>query len=342
MQVLVTGANGFIGRHPCRRLALDGYAVRALLRPGADATALASMTGVTIILGDVLAPESLALACRGIDGVVHLAGAVTAGRDRTYGRINVDGTRNLATAAREAGVSRFVFISSLAAQGPSPRGQPHRLAQGEAPSNEYGRSKLAAERALVEEGLAGITSVLRPAIVYGPDSANFAVLARALRSRILPVIAGLELSFCHVDDLVELIVRALSSPSPILGTYFVSDGQPQPMERVVDLLEALLSTRTPVRLSLPPRLLSWLEPLSARLADSTGLGAMIPRWLGELRATGWTCSPEETTAAFGYAPIHALQTSLGPVVDWYREHGLLEPGSGGHRRVGSQGKTPST
>ena len=96
MQILLTGANGFIGRHLAQRLDASPHTTCGLIRPGSVLGTLSDLPRLERRLGDVLSPESLVAACEGVDVVVHLAGAVAAGRDATYHRVNVEGAaRNI-------------------------------------------------------------------------------------------------------------------------------------------------------------------------------------------------------------------------------------------------------
>ena len=118
MTVLVTGATGFIGGNVARRLRRRGDAVRVLVRPGADDLVIRN-TGVTPMPGDLLEPESLRRALDGCAAVYHCAAvyAFWARRPADIYRANVDGTRNVIAAARQAGVRRMVFTSSVSTIG---------------------------------------------------------------------------------------------------------------------------------------------------------------------------------------------------------------------------------
>lgn len=329
MRVLITGANGFIGRALCRHLCGEGFEVRALVRPGSTLGTLVDQPNVDVRQGDVLSLESLQRAVEGVDSVVHLAGAVAAGRNSTYGRINVEGTRNLGEAAAAAGVARFVFMSSLAAQGPSEPGLPHRTAGDERPLNSYGRSKLEAEGVL-NAVMGERATILRPSIAYGPDYPDLVQVVRWVRSRLVPLVPTLELSFVHVDDLVELVGLALRATGPAVGPYFVSDGEVQTMERVVDRLESLVSDRPGIRIPLPAKVLSWLEPVTQRVADTAGLGANISRLIAEVRAPGWACVPDAAAERFGFTVRRPFESALPETIAWYRERGWLDaPGASG-------------
>ena len=122
MNILITGANGFIGRALCDKLLADGYQVRGALRSSAQMTVLPS--GVEgVIVGDIGPETDWGEALVGIDGVVHLAARVHAMRESSvdplaaYREVNVEGTKCLAIAAANAGVKRFVYISSVKVNG---------------------------------------------------------------------------------------------------------------------------------------------------------------------------------------------------------------------------------
>lgn len=121
MTALVTGATGFIGGNVARRLRRRGDAVRVLVRPGANDLAIRD-TGVVPVAGDLLEPDSLRRALEGCDAVYHCAAvyAFWARRPADIYRANVDGTRNVIAAARQAGVRRMVFTSSVSTIGLPP------------------------------------------------------------------------------------------------------------------------------------------------------------------------------------------------------------------------------
>jgi len=315
LRVLVTGATGFIGAHITRSLLAAGHRVCALVRPAAP-----SPEGVESILGDVTVPESLPPAVADVGAVVHLAGVTQASRASLYHRVNTQGTLDLARAAAAAGVRRFVYASSLSAQGPSIPGRPHIQGGDEAPINDYGRSKLAAE-----QGLRGIPDldaiVLRPSVVYGPGDRELLAWARLVRRRLVPSVGGLELSFLHVDDLTRLVVGLIDGVDVPFGPFFVSDGRPVRMATVLDLVERSVGTGATVRLPLPRLALRRLTPAVEQMAAVTGVGRLAARTMRELAAPAWACDPQRARETFGFEPRVRLEAGLASTFDWYREAG---------------------
>ncbi|MEZ4464618.1 MAG: NAD-dependent epimerase/dehydratase family protein [bacterium] len=322
MRVLVTGANGFVGASVCRAVALAGHEVRAMVRPGAHDEDLPP--DVERVQGDVTVAASLGPCVEGVDAIVHTAGVKHATRPSTFQRVNVDGTAHLAEASLAAGVGRFVLVSTIAAQGPSPLGGAHVSAGSEAPINDYGRSKLAAEQRLLALRPEG-TTILRPSLLYGPVDDHLLVWARMVRRRVVPVVPELPLSFLHVDDLAALVVRVLAHPDPAPGPFFVSDGEPTTMGAVIDHLERVLDSGPTLRVPLPAGRLAVLAPVVEGFARASGLGALAGRRLGEMAASGWVCLSGAAHEAFGFHPTHRLVEDLPGAIGGYRSAGLLPP-----------------
>ncbi|MEM0374597.1 MAG: NAD-dependent epimerase/dehydratase family protein, partial [Sulfolobales archaeon] len=118
MKVLVTGASGFLGGYLVKRLMERGFNVRGTVRTRGKEKKLIDM-GVEVVYMDLLIPETLSQAVRGVDAIIHLAAYYTfTGKKELYQKINVDGTRLLAEVALKSGVKRFIYCSSTEAIGP--------------------------------------------------------------------------------------------------------------------------------------------------------------------------------------------------------------------------------
>jgi nucleoside-diphosphate-sugar epimerase len=182
--ILLTGGTGFVGRHLLQQLMIDSRPVRVLSRTPGRVTLPDTISWVA---GDLRDTASLQAALRGIDTVVHAAAMLPGGAlaDRDLESANAGGTDAIARAAREAGVARFVHISSAGVYGDGKTAAPHRESDAPSPGNAYERSKLAAERALaVALAGSGVSwTILRPQGLYGADRPATAALFREVATR---------------------------------------------------------------------------------------------------------------------------------------------------------------
>ena len=231
MKILVTGASGFVGTQLLPALVAAGHTVAAASRsPLAE-------PAVRWIRSPELGTDGDWLEClQDIHVVVHLAGRahVTSEKgglavEKLYQRINADGTRSLARQAGQAGVKHVVFMSSLHAVAADSEAVITESAPLH-PVSVYGRSKLAAEKAIQEE-LAGATcawTILRPPLVYGPgNKANFGLLLKLVKTGIPLPLASVRnrRSFIYVENLIDLIVTCLGNPKVFGKTFLPSDGE---------------------------------------------------------------------------------------------------------------------
>src|SRR5438105_10238363 len=168
MRVLLTGGSGFLGSFVAEQLAAEGHVVRALVRPRSERKVLDKLPRVELAPGAIEDRASLGAAVDGVDAVVHVAGIVKARRPAEFFEVNTQGTRNLLEAAMRRPVPRFVYVSSLAAVGPSADGTPVPDDVEPRPVTHYGRSKLEAERAVLAAKDRLHVTVVRPPLIYGP------------------------------------------------------------------------------------------------------------------------------------------------------------------------------
>src|SRR5471030_695226 len=243
-RILVTGANGFVGRVLCRRLLDAGYVPRAGLRSRTSWPELQAATpGLSefAVIGDLgaganLAGPDLKAALENVAVVVHLSARVHMMHDdavdpiQEYRRVNVDGTEALARAAAETGVRRMVFVSTSKVNGESTSGRPFTEGDTPDPQGSYALSKWEAEKALrsvaAETGLE--IAIVRPTLVYGPGvRANFLRLMRLAELGIplpLPDTRNRR-SLIGVENLADFLVRCASHPGAANATFMVSDGE---------------------------------------------------------------------------------------------------------------------
>jgi len=285
--VLVTGANGFVGSAVMARLAREsGFVARGAVRDPVERQS-ADSAGAYVMAPDLEAEADWSPVLRGVHLVVHAAARVHVMSDEVadplaeYRRTNVEGSLKLARQAADAGVRRFVFLSSVKVNGESTDGRAPFSSEDEpAPLDPYGISKWEAERRLMalaeETGMEVV--VIRPPLVYGPGvKGNFAVMMRWLKKGVpLPLGAVRNRrSLVALDNLVDLIVTCLAHPGAANRVFMVSDGADLSTPELLRGLGRALGM--PARLvPVPPFLLEWAGTL-------LGKRALVRRLLGSLQ-----------------------------------------------------------
>ncbi|NND66695.1 MAG: NAD-dependent epimerase/dehydratase family protein [Halioglobus sp.] len=239
MKCLVTGATGFIGRSLCRSLKGRGDELVAINRSGAPVTDTIPGIACDLAVDDVDASY-----LEGVDVVYHLAGiAHQSAPESAYAALNYGATVRLARRARESGVRKFVFLSSVKAMGP-PTGREVRAENDcNAPVGPYARSKREAEEALLQEYATGPMAVLivRPALVYGPGvKGNLRQLAIAVQRRLPRPPEGGRRSMIALADLTDLLCHIPGHAPAGNHTWIACGAGSYSTRDVYDLMRAAL------------------------------------------------------------------------------------------------------
>jgi nucleoside-diphosphate-sugar epimerase len=317
-RVLVTGATGFVGSHVTQAFVEAGYEVLCGLRATSDPRWISNFA-VELALLDLARPESLFRAVKDVDVIVHAAGLVKARQRSDYHLVNAEGTRRLAAAAADAGVRRFVLISSLAARGPDSvtrDGRDH-------PASTYGRSKLEAEESLRAFGEQMEIVALRPAGVYGPRDTELLSLFKVARSGWLILPSGPDvLQPVYASDVAR---AALVSARKLVGfgPYPVAEASRYTWQDAVKGLEQALGR--PIR---AVRLPATVFKLMGRVAEKTAeLCDAVPvfdeRQAQDVAVHTWTCDPSTTERALGWRAEVRLFEGLERTTRWYRTEGWI-------------------
>lgn len=325
MQALVTGGQGFVGSHLCELLAKAGHQVRVLARPTSDLSPLEGL-GVEVVRGDLGADGDLRGAVDGVDWVFHVAGALMGLREEDLVRVNRDGTRRLCEACltHSPGLSRFIFVSSLAAVGPSP-GRAIPILE-DAPPNPvtwYGRSKLEAEGVVRSSGLPSV--ILRPPVVFGPRDREVFKYFQIARRGILPVPGAKDRSYSLVfaPDLAEGILRAAETPMRSGEVLHLTGPEVVTWSKLGRKIAAALGTRDRV-VHLPESLVraaGHVADLASRLRGRPNI--FSSQKVIEMLAPAWVASPGKAQEVLGWTAPTPLDEALALTVRWYRENGWL-------------------
>ena len=315
MRVLVTGANGFVGRAASGALS-PSCTVLGGVRSAQGAAALEPAV-TPRVLGDIGPGTPWGEALAGVDAVVHLAARVHVLREQAarpldeFRAVNVAGTERLARAAAEKGVRRFVYVSSVGVNGDRSGAEPLVEEAPPRPHTPYALSKWEAEqrlRAVAEEtGLEVV--VLRPPLVYGPGApGNFARLLRWVHRGVPLPLARVrnERSLVSVRNLADAIARAVHHPAAAGDTFFVADEERYSTPELIRTLGRLMGR--------PARLVTFPVAGLRLGAYALGRGREVEQLAGSL-----AISTRRIRDRLGWAPPHAAAAELGRSVQAFLE-----------------------
>lgn len=280
--VLVTGATGFVGRALIEHLAVAGYRVRSAVR---RETALPQSSELALV-GDIVADTDWSKALNGVDIVIHSAARAHVLKEATddplalFRAINRDATLNLALQAAQAGVRRFIFISTIGVNGVETRGTPFRVDDVPAPHSPYAISKHEAEMGLTgiakETGLEVV--IIRPPLILGPKpKGNLASLERLIASGMpLPfgAVTQNRRDLVSLDVLVDLVACCIEHPAASGQTFLVSDDKVRSTREILERVAEIAGKRLSL-FSISPKLLGAFLKI-------TGRSAMAVQLLGDL------------------------------------------------------------
>jgi nucleoside-diphosphate-sugar epimerase len=324
--VLVTGANGFIGSHLTEALLAQGYRVRCMVRCSSDLTFIRGLP-VEWAYADLDNGDELRQACQGVDAVCHCAALTRAQDEKTFMRANARGTEVLARACLDVapGLKRFLFVSSMAACGPSQDADDliDEMCRS-APVTWYGSSKLAAEQSLLALRDRLPVTIIRAAAAFGPRDRDFFAYFDLVNRGLDLQLGGSErrASLIYVCDLIQLLLLGLECEAAI-GQVYLGCGQSTAYAELSTAIARTLN-KQPRRITLPLSVLTPIAWWSKILGRLTGKPALLnDQRVIDLRQPFWLCSDEKAQRDLGFVPTYDLQTALQETTGWYLETGWL-------------------
>ena len=283
--ILVTGATGVIGRALIRHLTTTGQQVRVLLRPSPQSPRIPKGVPVEVAVVSLNDERGVRAALRGVDHIYHLASASTLGRRGNLLTTDIEGTRTLAQAARDAGIQRFIYLSHIGAD--------------RASAFPIQKAKGIAEEHIRRSGVP--YTIIRSSVLFGPEDRFTNNLAGILR--VVPLIFPIPsdgrslIQPLWVEDLVTCLVWTLDNPETINQTYEVGGGEYFTLRQV---LETLMDVTRRRRL-LVPLPVPWMRALLVMLDSLVPNFNISTYWLDYV-AVNRTCPVDNLPRTFGLMP----------------------------------------
>lgn len=323
MKVFVTGGTGFIGSHLVDHLLdLPDTEVRCLVR---NDPKWLSEKPVKTIRGDLHDLPALTEGLKGVDVLFHGAALVKAPKKETFMNTNVDATENLLRIAQKAGVKNMVFLSSLAAVGPSFK-KPVTEDDPMMPISMYGESKKKMEEMI--HGLAkpgDQITILRPPAVYGPREEEILSFFKICNRGICPIIGNgktTRVSMVHVADVVQALLLAMQHPKEGVRTYFVGSEDYYIWNRIMHAVSAALGKKLqPIYIK--KGIVRNLGIITESLASLAGRYPMFNKEKALEMTHEWTCSIDKIKSELGYSETFTIESGIIDTIAWYKKHNWL-------------------
>ena len=332
MTTLVTGASGFVGSHVARQLVSAGQSVRVLVRRGSNLAALGGLH-VECFEGDLRDTSSLERAMLGVRRVYHVAAdyRLWTPRPEEIYETNVEGTRRLFAAAKNAGVERIVYTSTVATIAVPRHGalpNENTRATVDEMIGHYKRSKFLAEQVAVEAAAAGVPVVIvNPTAPVGPwdwkPTPTGRIILDFLKGK-MPAYVDTGLNVAPVEDIAA--GHLLAAEKGRIGERYILGAQNMTLKQILDALSAITGRPAP-RVRLPHAVAlaaGYADQLFSRLA---GREPQIPVEGVKMSRHRMFVESDKAARELGYNPT-SVEAALERAVRWYEEHGYLATGAG--------------
>jgi dihydroflavonol-4-reductase len=326
MRIFVTGATGFVGHHVARALAEEGAELRLLVRKTSNLANLEGIKGDTRV-GDLADPESLRVSLAGCDAVVHVAADYRLwipNPDAMY-RANVDGTRELLRMAREAGVRRFVYTSSVATMGFRRDGivinEDSPVSIGDMVGH-YKRSKFLAEQEAIKAAESGQqVMVLNPTTPIGPNDAKPTPTGRIFvdfLNRKFPAYMDTGLNLVDVREVARAHVLALTKGTS--GRRYILGGENLTLKQILDKMAAITglpSPRTEIPFGVAATYAFFEELITGKIRGKEPRATLEEVRMGRKKMFASSARAQQELG-FKILPVYP---AMRAAIEWFRAHG---------------------
>lgn len=325
MRIAITGASGYIGTVLTPLLLSNGHTLKVFTRKPLPDT---SPDGVTFVYGNLLDNDSLQNLVEGADVVIHLAAMISVNDapDETLFRVNTGGTRLLAAAALEAGVKRFIHLSSVTAYSQAPYDEP--MDETRPPANDqqhsYDHSKAVSQAIALEYNGNGMeVIVLAPTAVMGPYDQQPSLIGKAvvnIYNRKIPALFPGGVDFVDVRDVAGAIVSAMSSGTP--GKAYLLSGEWASLVTLSREIGRIKGKRISLPV-VPLWLVFSLLPLVRMLARLRGGAPFYTRQsVYNLIYSNKKINHSQARAELKFRP-RAFTATLQDTIDWFKKTGAI-------------------
>lgn len=324
MKVFVTGGSGFIGSHLIAYLQKNRNAdVYALVRDRKNPKKL-DISGIHLLEGDLFTIPSLP---KGLDCIIHMAGITKACQTADYYTVNRKGTASLLQSIRTQRIDlkRFVYLSSLAASGPSEAGRLILESDMPVPVSSYGKSKMMAEMEVLKYKNSFPVVILRASVIFGPGDKGFIPYFNIVKKGILPS-PGFRpgpVSICYVHDLIRAIDLSLIKSLPSGEIFNIADSTPRTWNEMGMAAGKVLGVK-PKKIGIP----LFTVYMLALLSEFKGRMIQNPQIFNrdkyrEMKGIGWVADTRKAQERLGFITQYPFEAAVKETLDWYRETGWL-------------------
>ena len=325
-RIAVTGATGFLGSHITERLLAEGHHVGILARSRDRAQRFENRVD-KIVIANISDSAALEQLFEGVDTVFHLVSnfRTASSQPESYRKINVEGTKAAITAAKGAGVKRFIYCSTIGVHGhvkstPANEDSPYN------PGDLYQESKMEAEcfcRGEADKGDMEIV-IVRPCSIYGPGDLRMLKMFKMLAKRTFMLVGPCKENFhaVYIDDLVDGFLRVLETPG-IAGETFIIGGA-----GYLSLKDYIAQAAKALGAPMPwLRFPYWFFYFAAVVIEAVcvpfGIEPPLHRRRVSFYKNNRAFSIDKARKMLGYSPVVALEEGMRRTVTWYRENGYL-------------------